>query len=608
MNSMKKILTLLAYFFCLSNIFSQTDSKAIEEQIKQVENNLAGPVKIEGSIGYNILDRMAFYKVKGLSIAVVKDYKIIWAKGYGWADESEKKQVTDKTMFQVASISKSINSIGIMKLVQDKKLDLTKDINDYLVSWKFPYDEVSKGQKITTLNLLTHTGGISNGAAMYIYKDTIPSLVQVLNGAKGSNYVYSEASVARSLKPPNTEFSYSNHGIAISQIMVSDITKKPYEQYIYETVFKPLGMVSSCYTEDSIKQHKQFLATGYNSNGDELPGKHVIVPAIAAGGLWTTPSDLARFLIEVQLSYNGKSNKVLSAEMVKIMLTPYIKEPPGFLLKQIKPGAEKYFGHSGSTQGFKGEYSGSFEGGNGVVVLINGSSDQILTEVMNSVATVYKWKDFYDPLIKKPIAVPDSILKKYVGLYSAAPNRFSEIVKKEDGLYQYADGVTTKMYFTNPTDYFNIEIPSEKSFKKDASGNIIGYLRKFQGSELFVRKIFNPDSLTGNADFYTTISWYFLENKNYEWALNFCKRLQQLNPKEMMNVCNIAHCYLFNNEYDKAIAIYKQNLDEIIAPNTSFKKGITNDFVFFKNKGFNKPLMDKVLADLKLEIPKEYKD
>ena len=256
---MKKIIILIICCSYLNNACSQTISpKELEEQIKLVENSLAGRVKFEGSNGDNILERMAFYKIKGLSIAVVKDYKIIWAKGYGWADESEKKPVTEKTMFQAASITKSINSFGVLKLVQDKKVDLYKDINDYLTSWKFPYTEVSKGQKITTLNLLTHTGGLSNGAAMYVNTDTIPTAIQVLNGVKGSSMIYSDGNAVRSVMEPNLKFQYSNLGVGITQIIINDVSKKSYPQYMYETVFKPLGMTHSCFSEDSAQKRKQF--------------------------------------------------------------------------------------------------------------------------------------------------------------------------------------------------------------------------------------------------------------------------------------------------------------------------------------------------------------
>ncbi len=328
----------------------------VDEQIKQVENNLGGRLKIEGE-HWNILDRMAYYKFNGVSIAVIQNYQVVWAKGYGWADVIEKRPVTENTLFQAASVSKSINSMGVLRLAQDHKLDLNTDINQYLTSWKFPYDAHSNGKKITTLNLLTHTGGVASSAPEYVYKDNIPTLIQTLNGeAAPSRFVYSRVAPARSVAEPGISYQYSNNGIGITQVMVSDITGKPYEQYIDETVFKPLGMRHSCYTDDSIKSRQHVLATGY-LNGVEIPGKHVLIPLMAAGGLWTTPSDLGKFIIELQLSCLGKSNKVLSREMTNRMLTPYMDSiAPGIFLKEVGgclyPGNHQQRGHGIPLGGF----------------------------------------------------------------------------------------------------------------------------------------------------------------------------------------------------------------------------------------------------------------
>lgn len=142
-------------------LLAQQYSAAVEAKIKQVENGLAGQVVIEGTKDINLQDRMKQMKIPGLSIAVIHNYKIEWVKCYGITDSSSKKPVTPQSLFQAASLSKSINGVGAMKLVQDKKLELDKDINTYLKSWKFPYDSVSRGIKITLAKLLSHTAGLT---------------------------------------------------------------------------------------------------------------------------------------------------------------------------------------------------------------------------------------------------------------------------------------------------------------------------------------------------------------------------------------------------------------------------------------------------------------
>jgi CubicO group peptidase (beta-lactamase class C family) len=147
----------LVYFIVLTAVinssFAQQKnvySKDTEDTIKMVENSLSGSVQIQDSVNtWNIEQRMKEKGINGVSIAVIRNYKIAWAKGYGLADKEANKPVTTQTLFQAASISKSLNGVGVLKLVQDKKIDLYTDINTYLKSWKFPYDTVSHGKKIT---------------------------------------------------------------------------------------------------------------------------------------------------------------------------------------------------------------------------------------------------------------------------------------------------------------------------------------------------------------------------------------------------------------------------------------------------------------------------
>jgi CubicO group peptidase (beta-lactamase class C family) len=370
-------------------------SPEVQERISRVENNLTGWVRVRRQRRWTLAERMAFYNIKGLSIAVIHDYKIEWAKGYGWADISENRLVTEKTLFQAASISKSLNGIGILKLVQDKKLDLNSDINNYLVSWKFPYDEKSNNKRITIANLLSHTAGLGiHGFPGYSVNDTIPTLKQILDGEKPAN-----TEAIRSINEPGIKFEYSGGGVMISQQIIEDATGEPYDVFMQKNVLDPLGMSSSFFTQPPDMKHRKYLATGYYLSGEEIKGKYHIYPEQAAAGLWTNPIDLCLSVIEAQLSYIGKSSKVLTPEMTKLRFTQVMQDAALGVFVSDKGGI-RYFSHNGGNAGFSCQVTACLDDGNGVVIMTNSDNGSILDEIVNSVAITYQWKNYYQPVIK----------------------------------------------------------------------------------------------------------------------------------------------------------------------------------------------------------------
>lgn len=384
----RMIIGILA-FIQVSFVYAQnaTYSKEIQEKIKQVEESLFKDKPNENAQKWKLIERMEHYGVYGLSVAIIKDYKIEWAKAYGWADAAEKRPVTTETLFQAASLSKSLNAVGVLKLVQDKKLTLDADINNYLTTWKFPYDEKSKDKKINVANLLSHSAGLTvHGFPGYDVDDNLPAIPEILDGKKPAN-----TSAVRSQFEPDLKTQYSGGGTTISQLIVMDITKVPYAQYMWNNVLKPMGMKNSTYAQPPVNKKPNELATGYRANKKEIKGKYHIYPEQAAAGLWTNPTDLAHYIIETQLSLAGKSNKVLSQKMTKLRLTPYLDKSAALGVFLSQGGSTKTFSHGGANEGFRCQYYGSLEGGSGVVVMVNSDNGEILQELINSVALVYGW-------------------------------------------------------------------------------------------------------------------------------------------------------------------------------------------------------------------------
>jgi CubicO group peptidase (beta-lactamase class C family) len=466
------ILLLILNWSCSRNVQTTKYPPEVEEKIRLVENSLAGWVQTGEKDTWNLEERMKKYNINGVSIAVIHNYQVEWARGYGFADVSENRPVTASTLFQAASISKSLNSVGVLKLVQDKRLDLDSDINNYLVTWKFPYDGKSNHKQITLTNLLSHTAGLTiHGFPGYEKGDTLPSLPQILDGQKPAN-----TEAVRSSNEPGKSFIYSGGGTTISQLIVMDVTKLPYDAFMQKNVLDPLGMKSSSYLQPPPETKKELFATGYKADGKEVKGKYHIYPEQAAAGLWTNPSDLSRYIIETQLSYQGKSSKVLTPEMTMLRLTPVLDDAAlGTFVNSRVTGSFKYFNHNGGNEGFTCTAIGCRDNGEGVVIMTNSDNGSLIEEIANSVATVYRWKDYYLPEIKKVVEIDESVSTRYTGKYDL--NGMNVIIKKGgSGLILNAvAGLDWQIFFTSDSDFFVREFRGSLRFHTNKVNKVTGF-------------------------------------------------------------------------------------------------------------------------------------
>jgi CubicO group peptidase (beta-lactamase class C family) len=471
------LLPVLCFSFCIQ---AQTP---VEEQIKRVENGLVGAVQLQDSVNESSLaERMAYFKVNGVSIAVVHNYQLVWAKGYGWADAAAKRPVTAQTRFQAASISKSVNALGVLHLVEQGKLDLQEDINTYLRSWKFPYDTVSHGKKINVAQLLSHTAGLGvHGFPGYGVQDTLPADNEILDGKRPAN-----TAAVRSITEPGKRYQYSGGGTTITKKIIIDLSGMPYDQYMDKYVLQPLGMRNSSYTQPPQAALLPQLATAYTWNGQPLKGNFHIYPEQAADGLWTTPSDLARFIIGIQLTLKGQQQKgVPSRQLLDTMLRPYGNPNAALGVFIMGKGREGYFQHGGANEGFRCQYFGSLENGNGVAVMVNSDDGRIIPEIINSVAIAYQWPGFYKADIRKLANVPVDTLAAYTGRYVLFA-RDTVTVKLEGAqLYLSQNGSPfVRMYFTTPNSFFIKEEPGNVTFEKDKKG-VVNRLEVRQGEQIF---------------------------------------------------------------------------------------------------------------------------
>jgi CubicO group peptidase (beta-lactamase class C family) len=367
----------------------QTADAAIAERIHRIETGFA-PIPLnanEPPLQFNLQKLMELYKVPGVSIAVIENYKIAWAKAYGVTEAGGTTPVTTHTLFQAGSISKPVAATGALYLVEHNKLSLDEDVNKKLVSWKVPDNDFTKDQKVTLRRLMTHSGGLTvHGFPGYPADAPVPTVVQVLNGEKPAN-----TAPVRVFFVPGTKSEYSGGGVTIEQLLVQDVTGKPFPVFMRETVLDKIGMTDSTYEQPLPVARAALAASGTYADSKVVQGRFHVYPEMAAAGLWTTPTDLAKFAIEIGLSKHGKSNRVLSESMTQQMLTPQIDLVGlGFFLGDAKSSGE--FLHNGADEGFQAVLLMFADSGQGVVVMADSDNGINLAEFfMENIAKEYGW-------------------------------------------------------------------------------------------------------------------------------------------------------------------------------------------------------------------------
>jgi CubicO group peptidase (beta-lactamase class C family) len=432
--SFRPLLIVFVALLTLSVAIQAEDESRLADQIQRVENGIE-PIQLsdnEPPVQLNIEKLMQLYRAPGVSVAVIDDFKIAWAKGYGVTEAGGSAPVTVHTLFQAASISKPVAATGSLWLVEHGKLSLDENVNLKLKSWQVPENEFTKDQKVTLRRLVSHSAGMSvHGFPGYEVGAPIPTLVQVLNGEPPAN-----TAPVRVERVPGTKYDYSGGGITVEQLLVQDVTGEPFPQFMRDTVLDKIGMSDSGYDQPLPPPRAASAATATHSDGMSIPGKWHVYPEMAAAGLWTTPTDLAKFAIEIALSKQGKANHVLSRNTAREMLKPQIWVYNdewmglGLFLGDYKNPAE--FGHDGSNDGFRSLLVMLGDSGKGVAIMVNSDNGVAVEDaILRSVAREYKWKYTPDP----PDAASLLTLLASIRGSQAAVARYEELKKSAHPAY-----------------------------------------------------------------------------------------------------------------------------------------------------------------------------
>ncbi len=341
---------------------------------------------------------MTRLNVPGASVAVVKDFQVHWAKAYGVADVTTNRPTETSTRFQAASISKPVTAMAAMRLVQDRRLDLDADVNTGLRSWKVPDSDFTRGHPVTPRSLFSHTSGADDGFGFPGYDPEAPrpSVAQILNGQTPSNV--GQVLFAR---PPFQGYKYSGGGVTIMQLALAELTGQPFAGFMQATVLGPLQMTSSSFVQPPSPEVSAQLSRAHDGQGRAMNTAWHVYPEQAAAGLWTTPTDLARFIIEVQTAVRGPAGKVLSQASGKEMTSPVGVGPYAVGLGVEMRGEGWYFAHGGSNWGFQANLVGHVRKGYGVAIMTNGDRGRaLINEIEARVALAYGWDSLDKPLVR----------------------------------------------------------------------------------------------------------------------------------------------------------------------------------------------------------------
>jgi CubicO group peptidase (beta-lactamase class C family) len=457
-------------------------SPEVQSRIENVAACLTTPVveKDDPHACQTLADRMVADHVPGVSVAVIHNGAIEWALGFGVVRLGG-APVTAETLFQAGSISKPVAAMAALHFVEQGGQSLDSDVNQALTSWKISPSAAAPGAVVTLRELLSHTAGLTvHGFPGYAASAPIPTLVQILNGEKPAN-----TDPIRLEAPPGSRWKYSGGGYAVMQQLLIDVSHQPFPALLHDTVLAPISMTHSTYEQPLPEVLRAKSATPYERDGTPVEGGFHTYPEMAAAGLWTTPTDLARFAIEIQRSLRGDANHVLSAEMTKQMLT-IVQQHYGLGLGIGGSPENPYFAHGGVDAGFENSLIAYEQGGNGAVVMTNAQGGLELADaVIDSIAKVYDWPDLR-PIVRTAIKLDPSILAARAGVYEIDSDpKFSLDIRLENGQLVVHSPFRAKyqLFPESQKEFFAKVISTEFEFLRDDSGQVAHLVLHYGGKE-----------------------------------------------------------------------------------------------------------------------------
>lgn len=347
----------------------------------------------------NITGLMNYYQVPGAAVAVIENGKPVWIQTYGFSDKSKHILMNSQTTFQVGSISMAVTGWAIMKLVQEGKLKLDEPVERYLSRWHFPHSKYN--DQVTIRRILSHSAGLNQrdyvGSLPF---QRLPTIEESLSG-KGSNP--NQLSV---IHEPGKSVLFSAGGYTLLQLIIEEVTKKPFSMYVEQEIFSPLQMKNSSFGPNP--RLSNYQAIGYGQFGEALPDFRFTEQA--ATGLITSIVDLSNFVTAGMPSPNGEvaGRGILHQKTLNEMYKPTNKNYSLGYVSEVFPSNIQVIGNNGANRGWRAMFLEIVDRRDGIILMTN--SDPGVNFIRDIGATWVKWKTGYSPKWYKVVQMPRKLV------------------------------------------------------------------------------------------------------------------------------------------------------------------------------------------------------
>lgn len=464
---------------------------AYAELLPQVFGRVPAVNQIAGRESYwPVTERLAKYSVPGAAVCVIREGEILAAGGAGARDSSGAPVVAD-TIFAGASISKPVAALLALQLVDRGLLDPDAPVNGYLRSWKIPVNDFTRTTPVTLRHLLSHRAGATvHGFGAFPQDSPPPTLLEMLNGQPPSLTPAVEID-----KLPGESVRYSGGGTQVVQLLLEELTGLPFAELAEREVFDPLGMRNSTFRQPLPETLRPQAAAGHDRNGAEVKGRFTFTPQLAAGGIYTTAPDYARFMVACRNAWLGRPGAVLSQKLARAMMERQGGGQFALGWEMFGSGPQLRFAHGGSNEGYQCNALCLLEQGNGVVVMTNGLLGILLhAELINAVAEAYAWEGFLRPprVVRQP---PPDLQQRIAGRYrivSGVSAPHIDIWIESGQLHSFVEGLILPprpIYLGENGRFFTQQTPSETQLDFGPDGEATGLTVFAEGDVELIRAV-----------------------------------------------------------------------------------------------------------------------